>query len=58
MSYGLVRIKRRCIPEWLWRIFAHRFPNHTCRPPLVNLLTRKPSEHEQQRINGFRWRTP
>lgn len=52
MSYALVRIKRFWISEGVWRWFAHKAPWLTVRPPLVWILTRRPSPFERFKVNG------
>jgi len=53
MSYCLVRVKRRWIPEWIWRtIFCHALGKLTVRWPLKQITTRKVSEFEDYKYNG------
>ncbi len=50
VEFGLMRIKRRCVPHWLWNLFCWR--NLGARQPWRWLLTCEPDEFTRRRING------
>jgi hypothetical protein len=39
-DWGLVRVKRDCVPDWLWRMFC--VGNAATFTPWKELLTRRP----------------
>lgn len=51
-NYGLVRVLRKNVPEWLWRIFCWK--HLAVKEPFRTILTKEPDEFTKRRINGKR----